>query len=112
MSCFFLYYFDRNLFKQQSTAQGFDRVQLKESQASERVRLIFQRVREVYEMQSPLLTNEHHNYFYEALCNMNLKLATPIVAEVKNLHEKAAKNSSDLVDRESRGISFFLSSLF
>ena len=88
IASFFYYYFDRSLFKIQNQIQGFDRISLRESQISDIVRNIFQRLKEVYEMQSPLLSHEQHKHFYDSLEIMNTKLSTPIVAEVKRLHAK------------------------
>lgn len=104
LAAFFSSYFDYSIFKiSAQTAIGFERVHLRENQANEMMRSIFQKVRDVYDMQSSLLSKEHHTYFYNVLVVINQKITTPLVAEVKILHEKV--NANELDDRDQKSIS-------
>lgn len=105
--CFFEAYFDKSVFKlqvQTASVGGFERCTLRENQIQDLIHNVFGKAREVYEMQSPLLSKEHHGYFFGALVAINTKLATPIVAEVKNLHEIALVHSGEAELRSQTSI--------
>jgi hypothetical protein len=107
VGAFFDFYFDRSVFKLQSQTSGvggFERVNLRENQISDLIRNVFGKAREVYEMQSPLLSKEHHQYFFNALVSMNVKASTQIVAEVKNLHEGKAGASGEADAKSGKSI--------
>jgi hypothetical protein len=89
----------------QAVTAGFDRVMLREGQISELIRNIFAKMRDVYDMQSPLLSKEHQSYFYDALVILNLKSTFPIVAEVKNLHAVVVTKNADGDDRDQKSVS-------
>jgi hypothetical protein len=104
---FFETYFDKAVFKlqaQTASVGDFERCTLRENQIQDLIHNVFGKTREVYEMQSPLLSKEHHGYFFGALVSINTKLATPIVAEVKNLHEIAQVVSGEAETRSQNSI--------
>jgi len=107
VGAFFDFYFDRSVFKlQNQTAPvgGFERCTLRENQIQELIRNVFGKAREVYEMQSPMLSKDHHTYFFEALVSINSKLSTPIVAEVKKLHDAGHVISGEAESRSQKSI--------
>lgn len=94
---YFTAYFDRTIFKPEigQTAFGVERVSLKEAQGNEIIRSLYTKLSALYEMLSPLITEEHHNILYSALVALNNAAKEKMIAEVENIHESFLKNAEE-----------------
>jgi hypothetical protein len=86
---YFSFYYDSTIFKPDvgTGANGIERVTMKESVGLALMKLIFERIKILYEMRSPLLSKEQQAHFYHALVALNDCVVVKFVAKVENLHE-------------------------
>lgn len=87
---YFHYYFDTTIFRPDVAATlGVPRVMMKESRANEIMRQLYTGLRSIYEMRSPLLSNEHMDIMLAALKALNKAATVPIVSFVEDIHSPA-----------------------
>ena len=110
---FFRDYYDLTIFRSDvGSSGGVERVQMREGRANEIMRSLYQNIRNIYAMRSPLLAPEHHVAMYEALVSLNNAASAPIVATVEILHlEEGIEEVTDHVAVQTKKFLDFIALL-
>lgn len=106
---FFEFYHDSATFRSdmsQATV-GVERVVLKEKEGNDIIRTIFNNIRSIYDLQSPIFDNEHHDVFYRAMVALNKASTAPIVSFIEKLHGEVTDGGAELKARSSTGSNKF-----
>jgi hypothetical protein len=94
---FFFYYYDSSMFRPDvGQTRGIVRIQMKESRANEIMRGLFVVIQSIYNVQSPLLSQDHYVILFNTLCALNTAGIVPFVSSVEDIHS----SSSFLVDND------------
>jgi len=87
---YFSLYFDSTVFRPEAgQSSAVERVHIREKKAYELINSMFFKIRSIYEMQSPLLAEEHQEVLFNALCALNEANPNKIVVQVENFHSSA-----------------------
>ena len=104
---FFEFYHEGSTFSsdmsQVMSHAGVDRVVLKEKEGNEIIRTLFNNIRSIYDLQSPIFDNQHHDVFYRALGALNKASSAPIVSFIEKLHGAVTDRGAELKARSSTG---------
>lgn len=94
---YFRAYYEPSIFKSDfgQVAAGVERIAIKEVRANEIIRSLFSKISAIYDMVSPLLSEEHHEALHSALVALNNSAKERIVADVENKHKSYFESAKD-----------------
>ena len=97
VNSYFSDYYDYTIFKPEvgQTAYGVERITIKEGPANDIIRSLYFKISMIYEMLSPLLSEDHHQLLFNTLISLNNAAKEKIVADVEDIHTAYMKTAED-----------------
>lgn len=99
---YFTIYYDTSIYRQDILPTHVKRVHITENQGKFIMTSLFNKLKVLYEMQSPLLSRDHQQYLYSALVALNNCAFDKYVSEVENIHEYRGFYENNMKTSERR----------